>query len=110
MSTFWPTTTISVLRGTYQNDAGDTLDSDTAVYTGIPASLMERSRSDIDSTDQAMRVYTYTTCRVPAGTDVLQTDRIKDETSGRIYAIQSVSRLASPVHTPDIRLNLSYVN
>lgn len=110
MSTFWPTTTVSILRGTVVNDAGDELDADTPVYTGILASLMERNRADIDATDQAMRVLTYTTCRVPAGTDVLQTDRILDETSGRIYAVQSVSRLASPVHTPDIRLNLSYVN
>lgn len=106
----FPTTTVSILRGTTTTPAGDTVDADTAVHTGIPASVMERTRSGIDSVTQDMRVYRYTTCRLPAGTDVLDTDRILDEQSGRKYSIAAVSVLGSPVHTPDLRLDLTYVN
>lgn len=106
----FPTTTVSVLRGTSTTPAGDVVDSLTPVYTGIPASVMERSRNGIDSQTQDPRVFRYTICRLPAGTDVVDTDLIKDEASGKIYAISSVSTLNSPVHTPDLRLDLRYVN
>lgn len=105
-----PTTTVSILRGTTTNDAGDVLDSNTPVYTGIPASVMERSRNGVDTLTQDPRVYHYTTMRLPAGTDILDTDRILDEMTQLIYAIIAVARLASPVHTPDIRVDLTRVN
>lgn len=106
----FPTTTVSILRGTYTTPAGDTVDSLTPVYTGVPASVMEQSRRGIDSLTQDPRVYRYTTCRLPSGTDVLDTDLIRDEISGKIYAISAVSVLNSPVHVPDLRLDLQYVN
>jgi len=106
----FPTTTVSILRGTHTTPAGDTVDSLTPVHTGIPASVMERNRNGIDSQTQDPRVYRYTVCRLPAGTDVLDTDLLKDETSGKIYSISAVSVLNSPVHTPDLRLDLQYVN
>lgn len=107
-----PTTTVSVLRGTNPTPtpAGDLIDSLTPVYTGVPASLMERNRTGIDSQTQDPRVYRYTICRLPAGTDVNDQDLILDETTGKRYAISSVSTLSSPVHTPDLRLDLRYVN
>lgn len=110
MTMFWPTTTVSILRGTTTNDAGDVLDSNTAVYTGILASVMERSRTGIDTLTQDPRVYHYTTVRLPAGTDILDTDRLLDEKTGLIYTIADVARLASPVHTPDIRVDVNRVN
>ncbi|HEV2346456.1 MAG TPA: hypothetical protein VGS97_20320 [Actinocrinis sp.] len=110
MTVFWPTTTISILRGTTTTAAGDVVDSDTPVHTGVPASVMERTRTGIDSVSQDMRVYRYTTCRLAAGTDVLDTDRILDERTGKKYSIAAVSVLGSPVHTPDLRLDLTYVN
>lgn len=107
---FWPTTTVSILRGTTTNDAGDVLDSNTVVYSGIPASVMERTRNGIDTLTQDPRVYHYTTMRVAAGTDILDTDRILDESTQLMYAVTDVARLASPVHTPDIRVDLTRVN
>lgn len=106
----FPTTTVSILRGTTITPAGDEVDSLTPVYTGIPASVMEQSRRGIDTQTQDPRVYRYTTCRLPSGTDVLDTDILLDEISGRRYAIAAVSVLNSPVHTPDLRLDLTYVN
>ncbi len=107
---FWPTTTISILRGTTTNAAGDTVDTKTPIYTGIPASIMERSRTGINEVSQDARVYRYTTGRVAAGTDIRDTDRVLDETTGKIYAVAAVSVLGSPVHVPDMRLDLTYVN
>jgi hypothetical protein len=106
----FPTTTVSILRGTTTTPAGDTVDADTVKYAGIPASVMERTRNGVDAVTQDMRVYRYTTCRLPSGTDVLDTDRILDEQTGKKYAIAAVSVLGSPVHTPDLRLDLTYVN
>lgn len=106
----FPTTTVSILRGTIITLAGDTVDSLTPVYTGIPASVMERNRTGNDTLTQEPRVFRYTVCRLPAGTDVTDQDLILDETSGKRYAISSVSTLNSPVHTPDLRLDLRYVN
>lgn len=105
-----PTTTVSILRGTTTTPAGDVVDSLTPVHTGIPASLMERNRLGIDSNTQDPRVYRFVTCRLPAGTDVLDTDLVLDETTGKRYAVSAVSVLSSFVHTPDLRVDLQYVN
>lgn len=105
-----PTTTVSILRGSTFTDAGDEIDSLTPVYTGIPASIMERSRLGITVSTEDPRVYRYTIGRLPAGTDVVDTDLILDERTGKRYAIAAVSVLGSPVHTPDLRLDLLSVN
>ena len=105
-----PTTTVSVLRGTTITPAGDEVDSLTPVYTGIPASVMERSRVGIDVSTQDPQVFHYTVCRLPAGTDVVDTDLILDEMTGKRYAVAAVSTLSSPVHTPDLRVDLRRVN
>jgi hypothetical protein len=110
MTMFWPTTTVSILRGTATNDAGDVIDADTAVYTGVLASVMERNRTTIDTQTQDPRVVRTTTMRVAAGTDILDTDRVRDEVTGKVYAVAGVSVLSSPVHTPDLRVDLKYVN
>lgn len=105
-----PTTTVSILRGTTTTPAGDVVDSLTPAYTGIPASVMERTRNGIDTLTFEPRVYRYTTCRLPSGTDVLDTDLILDERTGKQYSISAVSRLGSFVHVPDLRLDLQYIN
>jgi len=107
-----PTTTVSILRATTTTAAGDVVDDLSAppVYTGIPASVMERNRVGIDSNTQDPRVLRYTVCRLPAGTDIRDTDIVLDEVSGKRYAVSGVSVLNSPVHTPDLRVDLQYVN
>lgn len=107
---YMPTTTVSILRGTTITLAGDEVDSLTPVYTGIPASVMERTRNGIDVSTQNPQVYHYTVCRLPAGTDVLETDLVLDELTGKQYAVSAVSTLSSPVHVPDLRVDLRHVN
>jgi hypothetical protein len=110
VSMFWPTTTISILRGTTTTPAGDQVDTDVPLYTGVLASVMERTRTGIDSLAQDMRVYRYTVMRVAAGTDILDTDRVLDEKTNIYYAVSAVSVLGSPIHTPDLRVDLTRVN
>ena len=105
-----PTTTVSILRGTRKTPAGDEVDNLTPVYTGVPASIMERTRNTIDETAQDVRVLRFVVCRLPAGTDVTDTDIVLDETTGLRYAVSAVSKLSSPVHVPDLRVDLRYVN
>lgn len=105
-----PTTTVSILRGTTTTAANDVVDSNTPVYTGVPASIMERTRTGIDVSTQSPQVYHHTVGRLPAGTDVTETDKILDETTGKMYAIAAVSTLSSFVHVPDLRLDLRHVN
>lgn len=105
-----PTTTVSVLRGTAATEFGDTVDSGAVYLSGVPASLIERSRTGIDQSDEAVRVYRYVVCRLPYGTDVKDTDQIRDEATGAVYSVASVSVLANPVVQQDLRLDLKRTN
>ncbi len=105
-----PTTTVSILRGTVTTEFGDTVASRAPYLTGIPASLIERTRTGISQTDQSFRVYRYSVCRLPYGTDVKDTDQVKDESTGSVYTIASVSVNANPVVQQDLRLDLQRTN
>ena len=100
------TTTISILRGTSTDGYGDEVDTDTAAYTGIPASLVEQSRRVTTRDDPTPRIVRYAVGRVTAGTDVTDQDRIKDERTGAIYIVDAVSSMANPALTADLRLDL----
>ena len=104
------TTTVSVLRGTTTTEFGDVIASLTPYLTGIPASLIERTRTGISQSDQSFRVYRYVVARLPYGTDVTDTDQIKDESTGIVYSIASVSVNANPVVQQDLRLDLQRTN
>jgi hypothetical protein len=80
-------TTISVLRGTITGDYGDDLDSDEAVTSGIPASILElpvTGGRPVSGRADTPRTHTLRLWRVFA---FRQSDRIKDERTGDIYSI-----------------------
>jgi len=102
------TTTVSILRGTSVNDYGDEVDESTPTHTGIPASLIEQSRRTYLPAEGAYRVIRFTRCRLTAGTDVRKDDRILDERTNRVYVVTELNDdPGSPVHRPDIILDLS---
>jgi hypothetical protein len=105
-----PTTTVSILRGTTTTEFNDAVASGAVYLSGVPASLIERSRTGISQTDEAVRVYRYAVARLPYGTDVKDTDQIKDETTGTVYSIAAVSVNANPVVQQDLRLDLQHTN
>jgi hypothetical protein len=100
------TTTIAILRGTSTNAWGDEIDTDTPIYTGIPAALTEQSRRVTTRDDPTPRIVRYAVARVAAGTDVTDQDRVRDERTGAVYIVDTVSSMANPALTADLRLDL----
>jgi hypothetical protein len=109
-----PTTWVTVLRGTATDTFGDQLDSASEAggdtLTRVRASLIERTRSITTPNSATPRVVRYATARLPVGTSVTEEDRLRDERTGRIYAITAVTQLAAVGFTPELRLDLTLVN
>lgn len=102
-------TKVSVLTGTSVDDWGDTVDNNTVAVSGIPASLVERSRLITTPEQPTPRVIRYTVGRLPGRTPVGPEDRIRDDRTGAIYAITAVTPPSGVGHQPDLRLDLKRV-
>lgn len=105
------TTTITVYRGTETNSYGDEVDSRGAAalhLRNIPATLIESSRRSYNPVDGQRRTIRTVVCRVTAGTDIQQDDRVVDEKTGTTYLVTTIHELKSPVHTPDRTMELEY--
>jgi hypothetical protein len=100
------TTRVEILRGTTTDTYGDEQDTDTAIASDIPAALTEQSRRVTTRDDPTPRIVRYAVARVPAGTDVTDQDRLRDQRTGAIYIVEATSSMANPAATPDIRLDL----
>jgi hypothetical protein len=103
--------TISILRGVNYDDYGDISDDAAAVTPGIPAVLIETSQQVFDPSTQTPRTVRAATCRVPAWTGVLNSDQIRDDLTGSVYAVEDITRpptiMSSPAGGPvDIVLTL----
>lgn len=108
------TTWVTVLHGTAQNPFGDEIDLDTEAggdaQTRVPASLIEGSRTVKTPNNATPRVVRYATARLPVGTTVTANDRIRDETTGRIYSVDQVNQPAAIGFTPKLRVDLTLIN
>lgn len=100
------TTSLTVLRGTTTDEYGDEQDTDTPVHTGIPASLTEQTRRVTTRDDPTPRIIRTAIARVPAGTDVTDQDRVRDERTGAVYIVDATSGMTNPAVAVDIRLDL----
>jgi hypothetical protein len=100
------TTTLTVYRGSSTDAWGDEQDTNTAVHTGIPASLTEQSRRVTTRDDPTPRIVRYAVARVTAGTDITDQDRVRDERTGAVYIVDAVSQMANPAVAADLRLDL----
>lgn len=101
-----PTTTVSVLRGTTTDGFGDVVDGTTVAASGIPFSLIERTRTVFVPADNRVQQIAIITGRGPATMDVAAGDRLRDERTGLLYVIDNVSSQQNPAIMPDIRLDL----
>lgn len=101
---YLPTTTASILRGTTTDGYGDPQDASTVVESGLPASILDPVASVRTQGDTDPRVVRNTTIRLPPGTDVREDDRVLDETSGRIYAIDAVTTQGGYAFGNDVRI------
>jgi hypothetical protein len=100
------TTRLTVLRGTTTDAYGDEQDTDTAVATGVIASLVEQSRRVTTRENPTPRIVRYAVARVPAGTDIRDQDRVRDERTGATYIVEAPSSMANPAMAVDLRLDL----
>lgn len=101
-------TTISVYRGSTEDGYGDPEESETPTRTGIAASLIEGRPRQVDSgTSTTPRFIRVATLRVGYGTDIQADDRIKDETTGTFWRIDSLGNVGNPAYAPDLRVDLS---
>jgi Mg-chelatase subunit ChlD len=100
------TTTLTVLRGTTTDGYGDEKDTDTPVAAGVIASLTEQSRRVTTRDDPTPRIVRYAVARVPAGTDIRDQDRVRDERTGAVYIVDAPSSMANPALAVDLRLDL----
>lgn len=101
------TTTVSVLGGaTVDPVFQDTIDGFTVLRTGVLASLIENQRTVRQPGSDNPRIIRTHIARLGSGEDVDETNSIKDETTGEIYAVVSVTRNANPQSRQDLRLDL----
>ncbi|WP_030917309.1 hypothetical protein [Streptomyces sp. NRRL B-24720] len=100
------TTRISVLRGTETDAFGDETDTNAVAVSGIPASLVESSRTAQEPVSGTPRIIRTHICRVPPATNVTENDRIKDETTNEIYIVVSATKNTNPIIAQPLRLDL----
>lgn len=99
-------TKVDILRGTTTDAWGDEQDTDTVVHSNVPASLTEQSRRVTTRDDPTPRIVRYAVARVPAGTDVTDQDRVRDQRTGAVYIVDAVSGMDNPALRVDRRLDL----
>ena len=104
-----PNTTVTILGGNTESDYGDVLDSDTPAGAGIPCSIIEGRQVVSTESDPQARVIRYYTGRLPYGTTVDDSQRLRDERTGYLYSIDNVTQPANPIIPQDVRLDLRRV-
>lgn len=102
-------TRVTILRGTSTDAFGDPVDTLTEVRTGVTASIMEQRKTVTNPVDGMPRQVRFTTGRLPAGTDLRNGDRIKDEKTGVIYMFDASSQVENAIRTNDLRIDLRRV-
>lgn len=98
--------TVSVLRGTMLNEFGDVVDNVGVAASGIPASIIVRSKTITDKATQEPRVIQRVVGHVGSNVDVRGTDQLRDDTHGITYSVQAVTQSNGMGLVPDLELDL----
>lgn len=104
------TCTASILRGTGTDTYGDVTDTSAVIQSGVIASIRQTSQTVYDPSTQSARVINVIMGTFPSGTDVLDTDQVRDDTYGITYIVESVTQNRQPGFTPDLELLLRQVS
>ena len=100
------TTTVSVLGGSGTDAFGDETDGTTVLAAGVPASLIESTRTAMEPATGTPRIIRTHICRLPPGTAVDETRRIQDEQTSEIYIVVAVTKNSNPVLAQPLRADL----
>jgi hypothetical protein len=101
-------TTLSVLRGTTTNAYGDRTNVGIPLYTGIPAAIVEKSKQSFDRDTQRFQTIRTSMCVVPDWADILDTDTLRDETTGNFFMVEDIQTQPSLGLPPDKILTLRW--
>jgi hypothetical protein len=93
-----------VLRGSTSNWAGDEVDANEPYITGLPVTLVETGKSIQDPSTPTPRIIREVLLIAPAYAGLLDTDRIRDQATGNIYMIMSVTRPPTIIGAPTDRV------
>ena len=114
MSTFIPTTTVAVLSRTAATDSyGDEVESDAVLagFTDLPAYISEISERAFDPTTGRATVIEGVSIRLrPNAFPFAPHDRVRDNTTGIVYQIDTVNSKYSLNGYADIRLTAKQVS
>jgi hypothetical protein len=103
MSAFIPNTTVTVRRGIEADEFGDVRDSDTVWARGIPAAISEIRQRTYLPVEQRGGVSEEFLIRLRPDTDIVEQDRLTDESNDTVYQVQTVSSSPNLVGKPDVR-------
>jgi len=104
MTTFVPSTRITVLRGSGVDSFGDETDVDTEVAEKMPAAITQDRQRSYQQVEARGGVVETFTIRLRPGADVTEGDRFRDETSGHVYQVREVSNPPRLIGLPDVRV------
>ncbi len=104
-----PNTTIAILGGSSSSDFEDPVEGTTVVASGLPAFIMENRQIVATESDPQARAIRYYTGRLPFGTEVSDSQRIRDELTGELFSIDHVSKPRNGIVPQDVRLDLRRV-
>jgi hypothetical protein len=106
-----PTTTVSILGGApTESEWGDPVESETVIRSGVPAAIHQQRRVIIPEGQTTPMSVRYWTGYLPAGTEINDQQRVRDERTGRTYTIDSVEQPAHPAMPQDVQLDLRSVD
>jgi hypothetical protein len=97
------TGTCSLLRGTSFNQFGDQIDADVPVIASLPCAIIETGKTTQDPSSQTPRTIREIVAYVPQYAGAITTDRIRDDATGDVFIIISVTTpptlIGAPVDT-----------
>lgn len=108
MTAWLPTEVVDILRGETTDGYGDPADTDTAVATGVPVSIIEQAKRVYLPAENRLTTVRMFTGRARPDVDVREGDRLRAGVS--IYLVEGVSAPASPVGPSDKRLDLRRID
>lgn len=97
----------TVLRGSTTNDYGDEVDGNTVASSEILGSVIERTKQVFNPDDGRVATIRFLTGRFNHNADIQDGDRIKDQKTGEIFIVASLSRPTNAVMKSDIVADLT---
>jgi hypothetical protein len=110
IATTWVTVLVGAAADLYEDIVDLATEAGDDARTHIPASLIEATRNVFDPAAGTPRVVRSAVCRIRPGVAISEDDRIRDDRTGRVYAINAVTPQAAIGFTPGLRLDLTLIN